>query len=82
MKLIRNSSYGYQIIDRSRHTSTKYVKGFQVDELINNRFFKSLNELPGQIFELGRSKTRVEHKEPIFVGLFYSQLSQTHIVTI
>ena len=38
MKLIGNSSYGYQIMDRSRHTNTKYVKGSQVDKFINNRF--------------------------------------------
>ena len=40
MRLIGNSSYGYPIIDRSLHTSTKYVKGSQADKFINNRFFK------------------------------------------
>ena len=49
MKLIGNSSYGYQIMDRSRHTNTKYVKGSQVDKFINNRFFKTMNELPSQL---------------------------------
>ena len=34
----------------------------------NNRFFKSHNELKDQIFEVGMSKTSIEHKEPIFLG--------------
>ena len=71
-KLIGNSSYGYQIIDRSRHTTTKYVKGSQVNKLINNRFFKTLNELPEEIYEVGLNKTCIIHKEPLMVGFFYS----------
>ena len=61
MKLIGNSSYGYKIMDRSRHTSTKYAKGSQVDKFVNNRFFESLNELLDQIYELEMSQKRIEH---------------------
>ena len=76
MKFIGNSSYGYQIMDRSRHTTTKYAKGPQVDKFINNRFFKTLNELPEKIYEVEMSKTRIDHKEPIIVGfLFCSTLN-------
>ena len=46
MKLIRNNSYGYHIMDPSRHTTAKYVKGPRIDKFINNIFFKTLNELP------------------------------------
>ena len=76
MKLIGNSSYGYQIMDRSRHTNTKYVKGPQVNKFINNKFFKSLNELPQEIFEVELNKTRINHKEPIIVGLFILQYAK------
>ena len=71
MKLKENSSYGFQIMDRSRHTNTKYVKGSQVDKFINNKLFKSLNELPQEIYEVELNKTRIMHKEPIIV-VFYS----------
>ena len=71
MKLIGNSSYGYQIMDRSRHRNTKYVKGPQVDKFINNRFFKTMNELPEEIYEVEMSKSRIERKEPIIVGFFF-----------
>ena len=76
MKLIGNSSYGYQIMDRSRHTNTKYVKGSQVDKFINNRFFKTMNELPEQIYEVEMSKSRIDHKEPIIVGFFILQYAK------
>ena len=76
MKLIGNSSYGYQIMYRSRHTNTKYVKGSQVDKLINNRFFKTLNELPEEIYEVELNKTRIKHLEPIVVGFFILQYAK------
>ena len=63
-------------MDRSRHTNTKYVKGSQVDKFINNRFFKTMNELPEQIYEVQMSKTRIEHKEPIIVGFFILQYAK------
>ena len=53
-------------MDRSWHTSTKYVK------FINNRFFQFLNELPDHIYELEMSKVRIEHKEPIVFGVLTS----------
>ena len=76
MKLIGNSSYGYQIMDRSRHTTTKYVKGSQVDKLIDNKFFKTLNELPEEIYEVELNKTRIIHKEPIIFDFFILQYAK------
>ena len=38
MKLLANSSYGYQIIDRSRHTVTKYLN----DEKTHSSFIIKL----------------------------------------
>ena len=49
MKLIGNSSYGYQIMDRSRHTKTKYTIGPDISKLVNNKFFKSFNEIDKDI---------------------------------
>ena len=57
-------------MNRNRHTSKKYVKRSQVDKFVNNRFFKSLNEMPDQIYELEMSKFCIKHKEPIIVGFF------------
>ena len=40
MKLIGSCSYGYQIMDRSKHSKTQYVIGAEVDKLVNQRNFK------------------------------------------
>ena len=72
MKLIGNSSYGHQIMDRSKH-STQYVVGAEVDKLVNERNFKNLNVLPLSIYEIEMVKSEVNHKEPITVGFFFLQ---------
>ena len=43
MKLLGNSSYGYQIMDRSRHTITKYLNDEKTHKAINEPLFKRLN---------------------------------------
>ena len=40
MKLLANSSYGYQIMDRSRHTVTKYLNDEKTHSANNNKLFK------------------------------------------
>ena len=76
MKLIANSSYGYQIMDRSRHTTTKYANEEKVNKLINESKFKSLNVLSANSFEVELIKPVVEHKEPIIVGFFILQYAK------
>ena len=39
-KLLANSSYGYQIMDRSRHTVTKYQSDEKTHAAINSKLFK------------------------------------------
>ena len=43
MKLLGNSSYGYQIMDRSRHTITKYLNDETIHKAIKELLFKRLN---------------------------------------
>ena len=43
MKFLANSSYGYQIMDRSRHTVTKYLNDEKTHEAINTKLFKRLD---------------------------------------
>ena len=60
-------------MDCSRHTNTntyENLKGSHVDKFINKKFFKSLNELPGQIYEVEINKT----------FLFYPPAQQTYNV--
>ena len=43
MKLLGNSSYGYQIMDRSRHTITKYLNDKKAHKAINEPLLKIFN---------------------------------------
>ena len=43
MKLLGNYSYGYQIMERSRHTITKYLIDEKTHKAINEPLFNSLD---------------------------------------
>ena len=70
MKLLANSSYGYQIMDRSRHIVTKYLSDEKTHSAINSKLFKRLNHITDQLYEVELVNSEIEHKEPIIVGFF------------
>ena len=41
MKLLANSSYGYQVMDRCRHSITKYTNDEKIQAAINEMFKRS-----------------------------------------
>ena len=45
MKLVANSPCGYQIMDRSRHTVTKYLADGKTHAAIKSKLFKKLDHL-------------------------------------
>ena len=67
MKLLANSSYGYQIMGRSRHTITKYLSDGKIHGAINNKMFKHLSYVNDQLYEVEFLKSEIEHREPIIV---------------
>ena len=69
-KLVDNSAYGNQIMDRSKHTRTKYVVGSYVNTLVNDKMLRKFNDLPNELYEFELGKSKVEHKELIIVGVF------------
>ena len=70
MNLLGNSSYGYQIMDRSRHTETLYLNEEKTHKAINNRLFRRLNSVSRDIYEVELVNSTIEHREPIIVGFF------------
>ena len=52
MKLLANSSYGSQMIDRSRHTVTKYLNDEKRTVQKNSKMFKRLNHITDQLYEV------------------------------
>ena len=81
-KLLANSSYGYQIMDRDRHTITKYPNDEKVHKAINNKFFKELNHLNSNLYEIESVKADVEQKEPIIVGFFILQYAKLRMLEL
>ena len=76
MKLLANSSYGYQILDRSRHTVTKSLNDEQTHSTINRKKFKRLNHNTDQLYEVELVKPEIEHREPINVGFIILQYAK------
>ena len=73
IKLLANSSYGYQIMDRSRHTVTKYLSDEKTHGAINYEVFKRRGYINDQLYEVELVKSEIQHKEPIIVGFFIVQ---------
>ena len=82
MKLLANSSYGYHIMDRSRHTVTKYLSDEKTHSAINSKLFKRLNHITDQLYEVELVKSEIEHREPIIVGFFILQYAKLRMLEL
>ena len=82
MKLLANSSYGYQIMDRSRHTVTIYLSDEKTHGAINTTLFKRLEHINDQLYEVESAKAEIEHREPIIVGFFILQYSKLRMLEL
>ena len=80
MKFLANSSYGYQIMDRSRHSVTKYLNDEKTHSAINDKLFKQLNFITDQLYEVEFVKSEIEHREPIIVGFFILQYAKLRLL--
>ena len=82
MKLLANSSYGYQIMDRSRHTVTKYLSDEKTHAANNSKLFKRLDHLNKSLHEVELAKAEIEHKEPIIFGFFILQYAKLRMLEL
>ena len=82
MKLLANSSYGYQIMDRSRPTVTKYLNDEKTHSAKNSRMFRQLNHITDQLYEVELVKSEIEHREPTIVGFFILQYAKLRMLEL
>ena len=82
MKLLANSSYGYQIMDRSRHTVTKYLNDEKTHGATKTKLFKRLDHINDQLYEVEMAKAEIEHREPIIVGFFILQYAKLRMLEL
>ena len=81
-KLLSNSSYGYQIMDKNRHTVTKYLSDEKPHAAINSKLFKKLDHVNNSLYEIELAKAQAEHKETIIVGFFILQYAKLRMLEL
>ena len=64
-ELLANNSYGYHIIDRSRHTVTIYLTDESTHSAITSKMFKHVVKKDDQLYEVRLVNSEKDHKEPI-----------------
>ena len=69
-------------MDRSRHTVTKYLSEEKTHGAINTKFFKRLDHINDQLYEVQLAKAEIEHREPIIVGFFIPQYAKLSILEL
>ena len=82
MKLLANNSYGYQIMDRSRHTVTKYLTDEKTHSAINSKMFKRLNHITNQLYEVELVMPEIQHRELKIVGFFLLQYAKQRMLEL
>ena len=82
MKLLANSFYGYQIMDRNCHTVTKYVSDEKTHSAINSKLFKCLNHITDQLYEVELVKSEIEYREPTIVRFFILQYTKLRMLEL
>ena len=82
MKLLLDSSDGYQIMDRSRHTVTKYPTSGKTHAAIISKLFKKLDHVNNSLYEVELAKAQIQHIEPIIVGFFILQYAKLRMLEL
>ena len=82
MKLLANTTYGYQIKDRSRNTLTNYLTDEGTHSTINSRTFKHFNHITDQLYEVELVKPEIEQREPTIVGFFILQYAKQRMLEL
>ena len=82
MKLLANSSYGYQIMDSSRHTVTKFLIDEKTHAAIKSKLFKKLAHVNNSLYEVELAKAQIDYKEPIIVGFFLLQCAKLRMLEL
>ena len=82
MNLLGNSSYGYEIVDRSKHTETKSLNDEKTHKSINGKMFKRLNNVSKEPYEVELATSKIEHREPIIVGFFKLQYAKLRMLEL
>ena len=82
MKFLTSSSHGYQIIDWSRRSMTKYLSAKKTHAAINSKLFMKLEHVNNAFYEFELAEAQTELKEPIVVGLPILQYAKLRLLDL
>ena len=68
MELLTNSSYGYQIVNRSRHIVAKKLSDEKTHGAISTNFFKRLEYMNDHLYEVELAKAEIGQRKPSLLG--------------
>ena len=80
MKLVGNSSYGKTITNKERHRQVKFCDDDEVPNLINSPFFRELNPIDDDTYEVQSSKKKIKLDLPLQVGFFVYQYAKLRML--
>ena len=69
-KLIGNAVYGHSLMDKEKHSHVIFTDLEGTNKHINSPFFKDLEEMDEDTFEIKMQKKRVKYDLPIQLGFF------------
>ena len=82
IKLLADSSYDYQIMNRSRHTVKKYLCDDKTQATIISKLLKKLVHVNNSLYEVELAKAQTEHREPILVRFFKHQYAKCWLLQL
>ena len=68
-KLKGNCSYGYTVMDKSKHTKVSFSKEKNLSKHVNSPLLIKFDELNEQIFEVEKQQKKIVHDLPAQIGL-------------
>ena len=82
MKLLTHSFYGYQIMNRNRHSVKKNLSVEKTHGPINRKKFRCLGVLNEQLYEVERGKSDIEQTEPTIVVVTILQYAKLKVLEL
>ena len=82
MKLLANSSFVYQILNRSRHTVTNYLTDEKTHIAINSKTFKRLIHITDPLYGVELVNSEIEHSEPTIVGFIILKYAKLRLLEL
>ena len=80
-KLIGNSSYGSMLMNQTKFDNTEIVSGeIEARQRVNSRFFKELDLMGGELYEVSEAPRKTGIKIPIHIGFQILQLAKQRML--